>query len=68
MRTSIYIIKIQNLGDSEKSGESIAMNFNNVNASVYVLEQKNFSKNWLHLRNYKIYRNVVKRTFAQNKK
>ena len=37
-----WIFKIQNPGDSEKSGESIAMNFNNVNACTHVLEQKLF--------------------------
>ena len=59
------IFKIQNLGDSKKS---IAMNFNNVNACAHALEQKSFLENWLYLRNYKRYRNVVKRTFAQNEK
>ena len=30
------------LGDSEKSGESTAMNFNNANACAHALEQKSF--------------------------
>ena len=35
-------LKIQKLGDSEKSEESIAMNFNNVYACAHSLEQKVF--------------------------
>ena len=34
--------QIQKLGDSEKSGESTVMNFNNANACVHALEQKSF--------------------------
>ena len=37
-----WIFKIQKLGDSEKSGESIVMNFNNVYACMHALEQKIF--------------------------
>ena len=37
-----WIFKIQKLADGEKSGESITINFNNVNAFAHVLEQKVF--------------------------
>ena len=35
-----WIFEIQKLGDSENSGESIALNFNNVNACAHALDQK----------------------------
>ena len=35
-----WIFKIQKLADGEKSGESITINFNNLNAFAHALEQK----------------------------
>ena len=57
-----------NFGDREKLEEYITMNLNNVKAFVHALELKHFLENCPYLRNYKKYRNVVKRTFSLNKK
>ena len=43
------------MGDGEKSGESIAINFNNVNICALALELKYFLGNLLYFKNYKRY-------------
>ena len=41
-----WIFEIQKLGESEKLGEYIMMNLNNVNVCTHMLELKIFSGNW----------------------